>query len=89
MTEYVTRVRNLDDLKDGQEIQLFIQDLTPGPRKYNGEIVKAIVYSSPDKASGMDILWLRSALGRAYDEPWGIKITQRLGLAIPGRPYAQ
>jgi len=81
MTEYVTRVRDLSDLKDGQE--------TPGPRKYDGEIVKAIVSSSPDKIAGGDVLWLRSVLGRPYDKPWTIKITQRLGLAIPGRPYAQ
>ena len=89
MTEYVARVKSISDLKDGQEVQLFVQDLTQGPRKYDGEIVKAIVHSSPDKAPGGDILWLRSVLGRAYDKPWGIKITQRLGLAIPGRPYAQ
>ncbi len=89
MIEYVTRVRNLGDLKEGQEVELFLQDLTPGPRKYDGEIVKAIVSSSPDKISGGDVLWVRSVLGRPYDKPWGIKITQRLGLAIPGRPYAQ
>ena len=89
MTEYVARVKNLGDLKEGQEVELFLQDLTPGPRKYDGEIVKAIVSSSPDKIPGGDVLWVRSALGRAYDKPWAIKITQRLGLAIPGRPYAQ
>ena len=89
MTEYVTRVRKLSELKDGQEVELFIQDLTPGPRKYDGEIVKAIVSSSPDKLPGGDVLWLRSVLGRAYDKPWAIKIKQRLGLAMPGRPYAR
>lgn len=89
MTEYVARVRKLSELKDGQEVELFIQDLTPGPRKYDGEIVKAIVYSSPDKLPGGDVLWLRSVLGRAYAKPWAIKITQRLGLAMPGRPYAR
>jgi len=89
MTEYVTRVRNLSDLKDGQEVELFIQDLTTGPQKYNGEIVKAVVSRSPDKLPGSDVLWVRSVLGRPYDKPWAIKVTQRLGLAIPGRPYAQ
>ena len=89
MTEYVTRVRSLSDLKDGREVELFIQDLTPGPRKYDGEIVKAMVYSSPDRLPGGDRLWLRSALGRPYDKPWAIRITQRLGLAVMGRPYAQ
>ncbi len=89
MTEYVTRVHSLSNLKDGEEAELFIQDLTPGPRKYNGEIVKGIIASSPDKLPGADVLWLRSVLGRPYEKPWAIKITQRLGLAIPGRPYAQ
>ena len=87
MAEYVTRVKNLNDLKDGQEVELFIQDLTPGPRKYDGQRVKAIVYSSPDKIPGGDVLRLRSALGRPYDKPWGMKITQRLELGLPGRPW--
>ncbi|MFC1906542.1 phenylphosphate carboxylase subunit gamma [Chloroflexota bacterium] len=89
MTEYVARVQSLSSLRDGEEVELFIQDLTPGPRKYAGEIVKAIVASSPDKLPGADILWLRSVLGRPYEKPWVIKITQKLGLTIPGRPYTQ
>lgn len=88
MAEYVARVKNLNDLQDGQEVELFIQDLPPGPRKYNGERVRAIISSSPDRIPGGDVLWLRSALGRPYDKPWVIKITQRLGLALPGHPYA-
>jgi len=89
MTEYVARVQSLSSLKDGEEVELFIQDLTPGPGKYAGEIVKAIVASSPDKLPGADILWLRSVLGRPYEKPWAMKITRRLGVTIPGRPYAQ
>lgn len=88
MTEYTTRVKSLDALKEGGEIELFIQDLTPGPRKYDAQIVKAMLSSSPDKASGGDVLWVRSPLGKLYEKPWGIKITQRLDLTMPGRPYA-
>ncbi len=88
MTEYITRVKSLTDLKEGEEIELFIQDLTPGPRKYDAQIVKAVVSSSPDKIPGGDVLWVRSPLGKLYEKPWGIKITQKLELAMPGRPYA-
>jgi len=87
LSEYVAIVSNIKDLKDGQTVELFVQDLTPGPRKYNGEVVKAVVYLSPDRLPGGDILWLRSPLGRLYDKPYAMRITRRLGVAVPGRPY--
>ena len=90
MTEYVTKVKNLAELKDGDEVGLFIQDLTPGPRKYNGERVKAIIAHSPDKLPGGngDVLYFQSVLGRTYDKPWVMRITKKLELATPGRPYS-
>ncbi len=88
MTEYLTRVKDINELPNGQEVELFIQDLTPGPRKYDGEMVKAIISSFPDKIPEGDVLWLRSTLGRPCGKPWVMKITQRLELALPGRPYA-
>lgn len=90
MTEYTARVPNYNELKDGEEIELFIQDLTPGPRKYNGQRVKAIIARSPDKLPGGkgDMLWLQSPLGRPYPQPWAMKITQKLELTVPGRPYS-
>ena len=89
MTEYFTIVRDIKELKEGEEIELFVQDLTPGRRKYRGQMVKAEVSSLPGKLPGGDVLWLRSMLGRRYHKPWAIKITERLGVALPGRPYAQ
>lgn len=90
MAEYVTRVKNFSQLKDGDEVELFIQDLTPGPRKYNGERVKAVIAHSPDKLPGGDgdVLYFESALGRSYGKPWVMRITRKLELATPGRPYA-
>ncbi|MFC1906505.1 phenylphosphate carboxylase subunit gamma [Chloroflexota bacterium] len=88
MAEYVTKLRNLGDLQDGANLELFIQDLAPGPRKYDGERVKAVVSSSIDDTPSGDVLWVRSALGRMQDKRWGLKITERLGVAMPGRPYA-
>lgn len=88
MTEYVAKVKNFNELKDGDEVELVIQDLTPGPRKYNTERVKAIIARSPDKLPGGDILHLQSVLGRSYGKLWVMKITQKLDIAIPGRPYS-
>ena len=90
MTEYVTKVKDFHELKDGDEVELFIQDLTPGPRKYDGERVKAVIAHSPDKLPGGDgnILYFQSVLGRSYGKPWVMKITQKLELATPGRPYS-
>lgn len=90
MTEYVAKVKNLNELKDGDELELFIQVLTPGPRKYDGQRVKAIIARSPDKLPGGDgdILHLQSVLGRSYGKPWVMKITQQLEISTPGRPYS-
>lgn len=84
--EYVTHAQKLRDLRDGQEITFFVQDLTPGPRKYDGQIVKAVIYSSKDKLPDGDVLWIRSSLGALQPKPWAMKIVERLGETLPGRP---
>lgn len=91
MTDYVARVKNYHEMKDGDEVELFIQDLSPGPRKYDGQRVRAIVARSSDKlpGGGGDRLFLQSVLGRPYGEPWFMRITRKLDLGIPGRPYSQ
>ncbi len=90
MTEYVTKVKKFAELKDGDEMGLFIQDLTPGPRKYNGERVKAIIAHAPEKLPGGDgdVVYFQSVLGRSYGKPWVMRITRKLDLAAPGRPYS-
>jgi len=85
--EYSTFVSDLQGLPQGQEIKLAIKDLTPGPRKYDCRIVKAIVASSPDKIEGGDVLWLRSLVGITFLQPWAIKIVEELGDSIPRPPY--
>ena len=84
-TEYSTFVNNPDRLPQGQEINLAIRELTPGPRKYDQRIVKAILSRSPEK--GGDVLRLRSLVGIPFPEPWGIKIVEELGESIPRPPY--
>lgn len=86
-TEYSTFVSDPQGLPEGQEIKLAIKDLTPGPRKYDCRIVKAIVSSSPDKIEEGDVLWLKSLVGIQFPKPWVIKIVEELGDSIPRPPY--
>ena len=85
--EYSTFVSDPQGLPQGQEIKLAIKDLTPGPRKYDCRIVKAIIASSPDKIEGGDVLRLRSLVGITFPQPWAIKIVEELGDSIPRPPY--
>ncbi len=66
----------LSDLVEGKEIELNIRDLTPGPRKYEGKLVKAMVSSSPTQFS--DRLWIRFNRGWRHPEPWSIKILEEI-----------
>lgn len=86
--EYQTFVVSLESLPEGQEIDLTIKDLTPGPRKYDGRRVRAIVYKSRDKAPEGDTLWIRSEVGVLHPEPWVIKIVEELPELIPVPPYS-
>lgn len=85
--EYSTFISDPQRLPQGKEIKLAIKDLTPGPRKYDCRIVKAIVSSSPDKLKGGDVLWLKSLVGITSPKPWAIKIMEELGDSIPRPPY--
>lgn len=76
--EYDTFVGSLDELAQGQEIELFIRDLTPGPRKYDNKHVKAIVSSAANQLPEADILRLRFKTGVVHPEPWRIKIVSEL-----------
>ena len=78
----------IDDFKEGEEIELNIKDLTPGPGKYDSRIVKAILYSSPEKLPDGDIVWLRSRSGFLHPKPWAMKITRELGAFISQPPYS-
>lgn len=78
----------IENIKEGEEIELEIKDLTSGPHKYDSRMVKAILFSSPEKLPGGDILWIRSRSGFLHPSPWAIKITQELGAYIHQPPYS-
>lgn len=85
--EYMTFVSGLEDLLEGQEIDIFVRDLTPGRRKFNGKRVKAVVSSSPEQLPEGDILWIRSLIGVLYPKPWYIHIKKSLDPWVSGFPH--
>ena len=84
--EWQTFVRKFDDVKEG-ELELFIKDLTPGPRKYDTKHVRARVAKSKKTLPDGDILLIRSESGLKAPKPWHIKILKELPEWIPGRPW--
>jgi len=85
--EFLTFVKGLNELTEGKEIALPISDLTPGPRKYDCKIVKAVIASSPEKLPEGDVLRIRSWTGVLHPNPWAIKILAELDETLPGRPH--
>jgi hypothetical protein len=84
--EYQTFVRQFRDLKEGKQ-ELFIKDLTVGPRKYDTKHVLAEVSRNPERMSDGDILRIRSESGTLLPQPWGIKILKELPESVPGQPW--
>jgi hypothetical protein len=82
--EWQTFVRKFEDMKEG-EAELFIKDLTPGPRKYDNKHVRATV--SRSKTAEADVMWIRSESGSVAPEPWYINILEELPEWVPGRPW--
>ncbi len=88
--EYLVFVEDMKkELVEGRELLLTIKDLTPGKRKYENRVVKAIVSSSPDKLPGSDILRVRSWTGVLYPQPWAIKIVEEAGEVLQGIPHGE
>jgi len=87
--EYEIFVRSIDELADGQEVELTIRDLTPGPRKYECRVVRALVQSSPEKLPDGDILRVRSWTGVLYPQPKVMKIVKEVGEVMPGIPHGE
>jgi len=84
--EYQTFVRQFKDLKEGKQ-NLFIKDLTPGPRKYDTRYVRAEIFRDPGKIKNSEILRIRSESGVLLPQPWGIKIFEELPESVPGQPW--
>ncbi|MGD9031837.1 MAG: phenylphosphate carboxylase subunit gamma [Desulfobacteraceae bacterium] len=84
--EWQTFVRKFDDMKEG-EVELFIKDLTPGPRKYDTKHVRAKVAKSKDALPDGEILWPRAESGIKASEPWYISIIEELPEWVAGKPW--
>lgn len=87
--EYVSFIPDIKDLIENQEVTLTIKDLTPGPRKYDARIVKAILASSPTGLPDGDVLWVRSWTGVLYPQPWAIRIVEELEETEAGLPHGE
>ncbi|MFC1958826.1 phenylphosphate carboxylase subunit gamma [Chloroflexota bacterium] len=87
--EFVTFTRDLASLKENEEIDIAIRDLTPEQHKhkYDAKLVKAIVTSSPDKLPEGDTLQVRSWTGVLHPKPWAIKVLADIGETLPGCPH--
>ena len=73
-SEYLIFVETLEELPEGQEVKLYVKDLTPGVEKYDTRYVSAIVSSTPGNLPGADTLWIRFSMGVLHPKPWAIKI---------------
>lgn len=87
--EYQAFIEDLTELAEGKELLLNIKDLTPGKQKYNSRLVKARLFSSPERLPEGDTLWLRGANGLLlHPNPWVMKISQEMGEYLPLAPYS-
>jgi hypothetical protein len=84
--EWQTFVRKFEDLHEG-EVELFIKDLTPGPRKYDTKQVRAAVSKAKESLSNGEVLRIRSESGVTGLELWYIKILEELPEWVPGKPW--
>ena len=84
--EWQTFVRKFEDMKEGT-VELFIKDLTPGPRKYDTRHVRAKVSKSKTVLPDADVLWVRGESGLKALEPWYISVIEELPEWVPGRPW--
>ena len=72
--EYDTFIENISNLKEGEEIELTIRDLS----NLKAIDVKGIVSRSHVKLKGGSPLWIRDLMGRLNPEPWAIKILENI-----------
>ena len=84
--EWQTFVRKFEDLQEG-EVELFIKDLTSGPRKYDTKHVRATVAKAKERLPKGEILRIRSESGITAMEPWYIEILEELPDWVPGKPW--
>lgn len=73
MFNYDIFVNSLDELPEGQELELQVRDLTPGIHKYAYKWVKAHVSANPDTYPQK--LQIRFGRGQAYEKPYSIQVS--------------
>ena len=83
MTEYATIAPDRAGLTAAPEVEIYVQDLTPGRNKYSGSFVRATV----SETAGEDVLRRRTPQGRLDPVPMRITIRARLGVAVAQPPY--
>jgi hypothetical protein len=86
MKEWQTFVRKFSDMKEGKR-ELFIKDLTEGPRKYDTRHVIAKVSRKKTNLKNPNKLWLRSESGIRYPEPWYLSIEKEMAEYVEGKPW--
>ena len=86
--EYQTFLKDPEGIPEGQEIEIVIKDLTPGPRKYDGSRVKAVIRKSSPPGPGEHKLLVRSEVGVLQPQIWSVRIIERLHELIPVPPYS-
>lgn len=77
--EFLTFVGKLEDLTQGEEVEILVKDLAPGRQKYDARYVRAVVSSDTKDLPDSDVLWIRGFVGVLYPQPWAIKITAEVG----------
>ena len=82
--QWQTFVRQFEDMKEGER-KLFIKDLSPGPRKYDTKLVRALIKKSSQ--SMPDVLVVRSESGETAPQAWSISILEELSPWVPGKPW--
>lgn len=73
MFNYDIFVNSLDELQEGQELELQVRDLTPGIHKYVYKWVKAQVSSNAETYPQK--LQIRFGRGQAYEMPYSIQVS--------------
>lgn len=85
--QYLTFLENPEKLPLGEPVSIFIKDLSPGNRKYDARLVKAIVYREAEPSASSNALILSSMAGKRYSDNLSIRIIEELGEYVHGSPY--
>ncbi len=82
---FETFVRDLADLRVGEEMGLALRDLAPGRRKYLARHVVGVVTREP--SDGSVPLRVRSTVGNVVPGDWYVRVLRALPQRLPGEPY--